>query len=95
MMSLEAETNESIANKLRTLGHPVRIGIVKLLQQDGMLSVGEICAKLDSEQSLTSHHLKNMRLNGILTAERQGKRVYYRLSPGDLQNLISFLEKLV
>ncbi|MFP4090268.1 MAG: ArsR/SmtB family transcription factor [Cyclobacteriaceae bacterium] len=70
---------EKAAFILKTLAHPLRLSIVDLLTNNDRLSVNEICNMLDSEQSLTSHHLSNMKLKGILDSEREGKNIYYSL----------------
>ncbi|MDV7399953.1 ArsR family transcriptional regulator, partial [Arthrospira platensis SPKY1] len=67
MDAAEAEKLERIAYILKTVAHPLRLGIIHLLEQYPRLSVSEICEQLGSEQSLTSHHLQNMRLKGILS----------------------------
>ncbi len=87
-----ADHREKLALTLKTLGHPIRIGIMELLHENEELSVGEICRQMNSEQSLTSHHLKNMRLNGILKCNRRGKQVFYFLSTDELKKVIGFLK---
>jgi ArsR family transcriptional regulator len=49
---------------------------------DGPKRVNEINEPLDVDQSLLSHHLKILRDSGIVTSERDGKAVLYRLAPG-------------
>ncbi|MCI4649570.1 metalloregulator ArsR/SmtB family transcription factor [Phaeodactylibacter sp.] len=88
----EAEKLERIAFILKTVAHPLRLGIVHLLEQHSQLSVSEICTMLGSEQSLTSHHLQNMRLKGILHAERDGRSMLYTLKERDVSSIISCLE---
>ena len=74
----EADKLERIAFILKTVAHPMRLGIIHLLEQYPRLSVTEICDMLGSEQSLTSHHLQNMRLKGIISVKRDGRM------PGEL-----------
>ena len=88
----EAEKLERIAYILKTVAHPMRLGIVHLLEMHPELSVSEICEKLGSEQSLTSHHLQNMRLKGILTHRRDGRTVKYTLKERDVSLIIECLE---
>jgi ArsR family transcriptional regulator len=73
------EKLEKVAFILKTLSHPLRLSIVDILSQHEKLSVNEICQALNSEQSLTSHHLSNMKLKGILSSTRDGKNIYYSL----------------
>jgi len=89
---LEAAKLERIASILKTVAHPLRLAVVHMLEQTASLSVNEICEKLNSEQSLTSHHLKTMRLKGILSAKREGRTVSYSLKERDVSLIIKCLE---
>ena len=89
---LDSEKLESVAFILKTIAHPLRIGIVDLLNKHEEQSVNEICEKLGSEQSLTSHHLQNMKLKGILGSRRDGKNIYYHLRVKEVTNVISCIE---
>ncbi|WP_235297188.1 ArsR/SmtB family transcription factor [Portibacter marinus] len=88
----EAEKLERIAYILKTIAHPVRLGIIHLLEQHARLSVTEICEHLDTEQSLTSHHLQNMRLKGLLSVKRDGRSMLYSLKERDVSLIIECLE---
>jgi ArsR family transcriptional regulator len=86
------ERLERVASILKTVSHPTRLGIIYLLELYPKLSVSEICEKLGSEQSLTSHHLQNMRLRGLLSAKRDGRSMYYSLKEKDVSLIIECLE---
>ncbi|NIK73962.1 ArsR family transcriptional regulator [Thermonema lapsum] len=77
--ALTADKIEKVAFILKAIAHPMRLGIVKLLAEHEELSVSAICEMLGSEQSLTSHHLSNMKLKGILDCKRDGKNILYSL----------------
>jgi DNA-binding transcriptional ArsR family regulator len=83
---------EQASSILKAVAHPIRLSILQLLQQEDRLSVNEICERLDSEQSLTSHHLSNMKLKGILASKREGQRIYYHLKLKELSNLLQCME---
>ena len=83
---------ERIATLLKTIAHPLRLGVVHLLEKNERLSVTEICELLDSEQSLTSHHLQVMRVNGILQVERQGRSMFYSLKNINVTRLMECVE---
>ena len=89
---MNADKLERIAFILKTVAHPVRLGIVELLEANGKLCVGEISEKLKTEQSLTSHHLANMKLKGLLHAVRDGKNVDYSIKEKEISSIISCLE---
>ncbi|MEN7550313.1 metalloregulator ArsR/SmtB family transcription factor [Rapidithrix thailandica] len=91
-MELAAEKLEKAAFILKTIAHPVRLRIIGLLNDHEQLSVSELCEKLDCEQSLTSHHLSNMKLKGLLSARREGKNIYYSLKEKQVTSILTCLE---
>jgi len=90
--TVDIERLEKVAFILKTIAHPMRIGIVQLLTHTDKLSVNEICEKLGSEQSLTSHHLSNMKLKGILGSTREGKNIFYYLILQEVVKVIDCME---
>jgi ArsR family transcriptional regulator len=91
-VKLTPEQLERAASMLKAVAHPMRLSILQLLEREGKLAVNEICEKLSTEQSLTSHHLSNMKLKGILSCEREGQRVLYYLKITELSNLLRCME---
>ncbi|MEL6276990.1 MAG: metalloregulator ArsR/SmtB family transcription factor [Bacteroidota bacterium] len=87
-----AEKLTRIAKILKVVAHPTRLGIIHQLEQHPRMSVSAICEALGTEQSLTSHHLQNMRLNGILSVKRQGRSQMYSLKERDVSLIIECLE---
>jgi len=86
------EKLEKAAFILKTLSHPLRLSIVDILSQHDKLSVNEICQALNSEQSLTSHHLSNMKLKGILSSSREGKNIYYNLKMKEVVKVLACMD---
>jgi DNA-binding transcriptional ArsR family regulator len=82
---------EKAAFILKTVAHPIRLGIIALLNQNEEMNVNEICKKLKSEQSLISHHLTNMKLKGLLSQRKEGQMVFYALKE---KKLITIMECL-
>ena len=93
--SLTSEELEFAASILKAVAHPIRLSIVQILSQEERLSVNEICIRVGSEQSLTSHHLSNMKLKGILGSQREGQRVFYYLKVPALTSLLNCLDTCV
>ena len=89
---LGIEQLEKVAFILKTVAHPLRLGVVDLLTYHERLSVNEICEKLHAEQSLVSHHLNNMKLKRILGSSREGKNVYYFLKMKEVVKVIACME---
>ena len=89
---LDIERVEKIAFVLKTIAHPMRVGIIDLLSQNEKMSVNDITAYLGLEQSLTSHHLANMKMKGILGSKRDGKQIFYFLKLKDVTEIVKVLE---
>lgn len=91
--TLDVEKLEKVAFILKTIAHPMRIGIIELLTKHDELSVNEIVEQLGTEQSLTSHHLSNMKLKGVLSNRRAGKNIYYALKLKEVTKVIECMEQ--
>ena len=87
-----SEKLKRIAFILKTVAHPTRLAIIHLLEQYPKLNVTQICEMLGTEQSLTSHHLQNMRLKGVLRVQREGRSMMYSLKERDVSLVIECLE---
>ncbi|HEX3826797.1 MAG TPA: metalloregulator ArsR/SmtB family transcription factor [Sporichthyaceae bacterium] len=67
------------AELFRTLGHPIRIRVLELLQ-DGPKPVHELLAGLPVEASNFSQQLAALRRIGLVASTREGSTVLYSLS---------------
>lgn len=81
---------DSIGNLCKAAGDPLRIQILKVLQQNAF-GVLELCQIFDIRQSAMSHHLKILAKAGLVATKREGTTIFYRrnlLNPDlDLQAL--------
>jgi ArsR family transcriptional regulator len=68
------------AATLKVIADSNRVLILRALIR-GPLNVSEICAATGLSQQRVSHHLGRMRPAGIVTADRDGRNVIYRVSP--------------
>ena len=85
---VEQKKLEQAAYVLRCMAHPMRLGIIDLLEQRDRLTVSQLQEVLQIEQSLLSHHLTNMRDKGVLDTKREGKNVYYFLTDTTISHII-------
>ena len=76
------------ADLFRTLGHPVRIRVLELLQ-DGPKAVRELLLDIDIEASSLSQQLAVLRRAGIVTSSRDGAAVMYQLAASDVAELMA------
>ncbi len=90
--NLSKEKLEMAAFILKTVAHPLRLSIIDLLSEKERMSVNEIVEALEAEQSSVSHHLSNMKIKGLLKAEKQGVQVFYSLKERDLIKLLDCME---
>ncbi|ORA39979.1 ArsR/SmtB family transcription factor [Mycobacterium aquaticum] len=72
---------------LRALAAPVRIAIVLQLQQSGRC-VHELVDALDVPQPLVSQHLRILKQAGVVSSERAGREVLYRLVDHHLAHIV-------
>jgi DNA-binding transcriptional ArsR family regulator len=76
------------AELFRTLGHPVRVRVLELLQ-DGPRAVRELLAEIDVESSNLSQQLAVLRRAGLVASSRDGALVVYSLSTADVADLLA------
>jgi DNA-binding transcriptional ArsR family regulator len=73
------------------LAEPKRREILDLLR-DGERLVGDLVARLALTQPAVSKHLKVLREAGLVEVRRDAQRRWYRLRPGPLLEIDSWLE---
>ncbi|MFK7935294.1 MAG: ArsR/SmtB family transcription factor [Saprospiraceae bacterium] len=81
---------------LRALAHPLRMKILEFIDQNDEINVNKIYNTLNLEQSITSQHLRILRLAGLVSTTREGKFIHYSIDYDRITNAIgsinSFLE---
>lgn len=65
---------------MRALAHPLRLQILKQIDENGEVHVNNIYNMLKIEQSITSQHLKVLRLAGVVNQEKEGKFMNYTIN---------------
>ncbi|WP_448383716.1 ArsR/SmtB family transcription factor [Desulfosoma sp.] len=73
------ERLEKAADILRVVAHPVRLGILQVLE-DGEKNVTEICQALGAAQAYTSQQLNLLKARGVLASRKDGSQVFYRIA---------------
>ena len=63
----------------KVFSNPIRLEILNLLR-DQKMSVTELINKTKLSQANISQHLSIMKSKGIVTSERKGKNIFYKLS---------------
>jgi len=82
-----------LAQVFKALGDPVRLRLVSLIgaHRGGEVCVCDLTTAFNLAQPTISHHLKVLREAGIITSERRGTWVYYRLVPAALERMAALL----
>ena len=78
-ISVPEEQINSVSDLFSILSNPSRIKILWILKKKKSLNVHEIQKELKINQSNVSQHLALLKLHKLVTEERKGKEVYYRL----------------
>ncbi len=88
------DTDQSLVQLFRALGHPARLRIVHLLAQRKACICGEIVGELPLAQATVSQHLKVLKQAGLITGQIEGPTVCYCLAPGALSSLARAVAQL-
>ena len=87
--------NVRSAERLKALGHPVRLAIVRELAERSACCCADVCSRLPLAQSTVSQHLKVLKDAGLITFKRDGVRSSYVLNPAAISDLRTDLETIV
>ncbi|MCR3750463.1 ArsR/SmtB family transcription factor [Lentzea californiensis] len=71
---------ESAAAAARALGDPTRLRIAVALLTGGELCVCDASWVVGAAQNLTSHHLRQLKIGGLVSSRRAGRLVMYALT---------------
>lgn len=95
-VNINNEKLQESSEILRALAHPLRMKILEFIDQNDTINVNKIYNTLKLEQSITSQHLRILRLAGIVLTERDGKFIHYSIDYDKLAESVvainSFLE---
>jgi ArsR family transcriptional regulator, arsenate/arsenite/antimonite-responsive transcriptional repressor len=90
---LSAEQSAELAHLFKAMGDPVRLRLLSLIASHagGEACVCELTDVFDLSGPTISHHLKVLREAGLISGERRGTWVYYRVRPEALGRLSAVL----
>ncbi|MBA9005233.1 ArsR/SmtB family transcription factor [Thermomonospora cellulosilytica] len=86
---LSEQEAAELAKVFKALADPVRLRLLNLIasQEGGEACVCDLTGPFDLTAPTISHHLKVLRQAGLITGERRGTWVYYRVIPEALTRL--------
>ncbi len=79
----------------RAINHPLRLAMIRMIQNNNKVSVTEIFVELRIEQSVASQHLAILRRAGLVLPEREGKFMYYKPNENKLQLINKVIQDLL
>ncbi len=84
---------EENAERLKALGHPVRLAILRFVVQghEGGTPAGEIQERVGIPASTLSHHLACLAQTELVLVEREGTTLRYRAHFDTLHRLTQYL----
>ena len=80
---------------LSALADPTRLAIVRELAATNETCACDFTSTCDVGQPTVSHHLKVLREAGVVTSQRRGQWIYYRLAPDVAVRLASIAGGLI
>ena len=90
---LSPEQAVELARLFKAMGDPVRLRLLSLIasHEGGEACVCDLSGVFDLTGPTISHHLKVLREAGLISGERRGTWVYYRVRPEALRQLSAVL----
>jgi DNA-binding transcriptional ArsR family regulator len=85
------EALEQAAECLKTIAHPHRLRMIQMLLR-GRYTVGELAEACGVPSHMASEHLRLMQRCGLLTAEKDGRKTFYRIAESHLANIMACVE---
>jgi len=88
--SLAPEQLEQVAMRLKALGEPMRLRILRCLAV-GERTVGEVADEVGASQPNVSRHLATLEQAGWVSRRKDGNRVYVRLCDTAAEQLCGYV----
>jgi arsenate reductase len=92
--AIDAGVAGTVATTLKALAEPLRLRMLSFIAAApaGEACVCHLATLTDVSQPTVSHHLKVLRDVGVLTSQRRGTWVWYRIAPGFTGAISTLLE---
>ncbi|MBM3919528.1 MAG: winged helix-turn-helix transcriptional regulator [Sphingomonadales bacterium] len=76
------------------ISHPIRINLVRILEEHPSQTVTQLQFRLRLAQALVSVHLAVLRKAGVVTATRSGKHMRYNLDEAMMQTIQLCIQRI-
>jgi len=84
---------ETATDVIRALAHPLRLKIIDFIDKKKRINVNKIYNTLELEQSITSQHLRILRLAGLVNTEREGKQIFYTVNYDNIEGVVTAISE--
>lgn len=91
---MSKKKDQQMAAAFRALGHPVRLQIVRILNDEGACFAGDITRRLPVVASTASQHLKILREAGLISDTTDGPHRVYSVEKKAILDLKSWVRGL-
>ena len=88
------DMDDALAIRLKALGHPARLEILRVLAGRGSCVCGEVVEVMPLSQATVSQHLKVLKEAGLICGRIDGKNSCYGLDPDGIASLRTTLDAL-
>ena len=88
---LSYEVLEKAATCLKIIAHPVRLRMIELLLEKEY-TVGELAEICEVRQNVASEHLRLMQNCGLMSSERRGRKVFYKVAQVHLSLILDCIK---
>ncbi len=90
LTGFDDESCQRVVGYLSHFTNPTRLKVLAKLYF-GSSFVGEIVEAVEEKQAAVSQHLQRLLMAGLVVRQRSGKRVYYKLADGLVEDTIEFV----
>jgi ArsR family transcriptional regulator len=87
-VNINLERLDTSSEVLRAVAHPLRMKILEFIDRNDEINVNKIYNTLNLEQSITSQHLRILRLAGLVNTQRDGKYIHYSIDYDKLAHVV-------
>jgi ArsR family transcriptional regulator, arsenate/arsenite/antimonite-responsive transcriptional repressor len=84
---LDEESAQELARRFAALADPVRLRLLGLIAEAGEICSCSLLESLGKSQPTVSHHTKILQQAGLITGEKRGRWVWWRVVPEQLDAL--------
>ncbi len=94
-VSINHEQLQYSSEVLRALAHPLRMKIMEFIDQNERVHVNKIYNTLNLEQSITSQHLRILRLADLVETNRDGKFIHYSINYDKVDRAVKSINRFL